>query len=226
MAVALTDTQMKPTFISMLDYLGTTLEADPVYDWILNETRVRGVPEMNITSEQGRILNLLVRLSGAKKILEVGTLSGFSGVWMARALPTDGKLITCEVNPKHAELAADSFARAGVADKVELHVGPALETLATLDVDHDLDMAFIDADKNNNWGYFEYAEKHMRSGGLIIVDNIFLNGKVVLAANDYMKNLDAFNRHVFEKYGENALSVPFYKKEEDNLDGMLIVRVP
>lgn len=224
--MALTDTQMKPTFIGMLEYLDTKLEKDPVYDWILNETRVRGVPEMNITPEQGRILNLLARLIGARKILEVGTLSGFSGVWMARALPADGKLITCEVNPKHAELAADSFAKAGVSDKVELHVGPALDTLAALDLDGDLDMAFIDADKNNNWGYFEFAEKHIRSGGLIVVDNIFLNGKVVAAQTDYMRDLDAFNQHVFGKYGDNALTVPFYKKEEDNLDGMLVVQLP
>ncbi len=224
--MALTDTQMKPTFIGMLEYLDTTLEKDPVYDWILNETRVRGVPEMNITAEQGRILNLLARLVNARTILEVGTLSGYSGVWMARALPADGRLITCEVNPKHAELAADAFAQAGVADKVELHVGPALETLNSLDLNGDLDMAFIDADKPNNYGYFEYAEKHVRSGGLIVVDNIFLNGKVVAAQNDYMRHLDAFNRQVFDKYGDNALSIPFYKKEEDNLDGMLIVRMP
>jgi len=149
--VALTDAQMKPTFISMLDYLNEHLEKDPVYDWILQETRVRGIPEMNITPEQGRILNLLARLVNARKILEVGTLSGFSGVWMARALPPDGRLITCEVNPRHAQLAADSFAQAGVADKVEMHVGPAMETLSGLDLDGDLDMVFIDADKPNNW---------------------------------------------------------------------------
>jgi len=224
--VALTDAQMKPTFISMLDYLNEHLEKDPVYDWILQETRVRGIPEMNITPEQGRILNLLARLVNARKILEVGTLSGFSGVWMARALPPDGRLITCEVNPRHAQLAADSFAQAGVAAKVEMHVGPAMETLSGLDLDGDLDMVFIDADKPNNWGYFAYAEEHTRSGGLIVVDNIFLNGKIVTAANDYMRDLDAFNRHVFAKYGDNALSIPFYKKEEDNLDGMLVVRVP
>jgi len=147
-------------------------------------------------------------------------------VWLARALPADGRLITCEVNPKHAELAADAFEKAGVADRVELHVGPALETLEKLDLNGDLDMAFIDADKPNNYGYFKYAEKHIRSGGLIVVDNIFLNGKVVAAQNDYMRNLDAFNRQVFDKYGERVLSIPFYKKEEDNLDGMLIVHMP
>jgi len=113
-----------------------------------------------------------------------------------------------------------------VADRVELHVGPALETLAELDLDGDLDMVLIDADKPNNWAYFEFAEKHTRSGGLIVVDNIFLNGRVVAAESDYMRDLDAFNRHVFDRYGDAALTIPFYKKEEDNLDGMLIVRMP
>jgi predicted O-methyltransferase YrrM len=225
--VAVNDRDMKPMFISMLDYLEENLEKDPVFDWILEETARRGVPQAAVTSMQGRLLNLLTRLVGARRILEVGTLSGFSGVWLARALPEDGQLITCEVNPKHAELAAESFARAGVAHKVEQHVGPALETLNGLKVDGMFDMAFIDADKPNNWGYFEYAEKHVRSGGLIIVDNIFLNTRVIAPdANEYMANLNAFNLHVFGKYGKDAMAVPFYKKEEDNLDGMLIVHVP
>jgi predicted O-methyltransferase YrrM len=88
-------------------------------------------------------------------------------------------------------------------------------------------MVFIDADKPNNLPYFEYAEAHTRSGGLIVVDNIFLNGKVIAPdANDYMRNLDDFNRHVFDKYGDAVTVIPFYKKEEDNLDGILIVRMP
>jgi predicted O-methyltransferase YrrM len=224
--VAIQDDKMKPLYVSVLEYLEAQMVQDPVYSWILDETRVRGVPEMNITPEQGHILNLLATLSGARRILEVGTLSGYSGVWMAKALPCDGKLITLEVNEKHAALARDVFERAGVANLVDLYVGPALETLKTLQLDGPLDMAFIDADKQNNWNYFSYAEEHMRSGGLIIVDNIFLNGRVVAAETDYMRDLDNFNRHVFARYGSNVVSIPGYKKEEDNLDGMLIVRMP
>ncbi len=218
---------LKPLFINVLDYLQEHLNHDPVADWILAETARRGIPEIAITPEQGRVLRLLVQVLGARRILEVGTLSGYSTVWMARALPDDGKIITLEVNPKHAAMATDAFERAGVTDKVEIHIGPALESLEALDLDAPLDMAFIDADKQNNMAYFEYAEAHTRPGGLIVVDNIFLNGKVIAPdANDYMRNLEEFNRHVFEKYGDAVTVIPFYKKEEDNLDGILVVRIP
>jgi predicted O-methyltransferase YrrM len=219
--------EMKPLWISILKYLDEHLDNDPIYRWIMNETNRRGIPEMQITREQGRTLNLLAHLVGARRILEIGTLSGYSTVWMARALPDDGKLITCEMNPKHAELAQDAFVQAGVADKIELHLGPALETLATLALDAPLDMTFIDADKNRNLEYFEYAEAHTRSGGVIVVDNIFLNGQVIAPdASDYMKGVEAFNRHVFAKYGDSVCAIPFYKMEEDNVDGILIVRMP
>ncbi len=219
--------EMKPLFISILKYLDEELDHDPTYRWIMQETGLRGIPEMQITREQGRTLNMLAHLVGARRILEIGTLSGYSGVWMARALPADGKLITCEVNPKHAELAMDAFVHAGVADKVELHLGPALETLTSLELDSPFDMTFIDADKDNNLNYFQFAEAHTRSGGLIIVDNIFLNGRVIAPdANDYMQRLAAFNHHVFEKYGDSVAAIPFYKMEEDNVDGIMVVRMP
>ncbi len=219
--------EMKPLWINILKYLDEQLDHDPTYRWIMQETHLRGIPEMQITREQGRTLNLLANLVGARRILEIGTLSGYSTVWMARALPEDGKLITCELNPKHAELARDAFAQAGVADKIVLHLGPALETLASLELDGPLDMTFIDADKDHNLDYFQYAEAHTRSGGLIVVDNIFLNGRVIAPdANDYMKALNAFNIHVFQKYGNAVTAIPFYKMEEDNVDGIMVVRMP
>ncbi len=219
--------ELKPLFVHVLEYLDEHLNHDPVANWILEETARRGIPEIAITPEQGRVLRLLVELIGARRILEIGTLSGYSTVWMARGLPEDGKVITCEVNPKHAEMAQDAFARAGVTDKVELHLGPALESLEALELDEPLDMVFIDADKQNNLPYFEFAEANTRSGGLIVVDNIFLNGQVIASdANEYYRELEAFNRHVFEKYGDAVTVIPFFKKEEDNLDGILIVRMP
>lgn len=219
--------ELKPLFVHVLEYLDEHLNHDPVANWILEETARRGIPEIAITPEQGRVLRLLVELIGARRILEIGTLSGYSTVWMARGLPEDGKVITCEVNPKHAEMAQDAFARAGVTDKVELHLGPALESLEALELDAPLDMVFIDADKQNNLPYFEFAEANTRSGGLIVVDNIFLNGQVIASdANEYYRELEAFNRHVFEKYGDAVTVIPFFKKEEDNLDGILIVRMP
>ncbi len=222
-----TKPEMKPLWIDILNYLDEQLDHDPIYRWIMQETHRRGIPEMQITREQGRTLNLLAHLVGARRILEIGTLSGYSTVWMARALPEDGKLITCEVNPKHAQLAQDAFAQAGVADKIELHLGPALETLANLELDAPLDMTFIDADKNHNREYFDYAEAHTRPGGIIVVDNIFLNGQVIAPdANDYMKGVEAFDRYVFAKYADSVCAIPFYKMEEDNVDGILIVRIP
>lgn len=219
--------ELKPIFVDILEYLDKHLNHDPLANWILEETTRRGIPQMAITPEQGRMLKLLAELVGARRILEIGTLSGYSTVWMARALPEDGKLITCEMNPKHAEMAAEVFARAGVAHKIELHVGPALETLRNLELDAPLDMAFIDADKEHNLEYFQFAEAHTRRGGLIAVDNVFLNGRIIAPdANDYMKALEAFNQLVFTKYGDAVTVIPFFKKEEDNLDGILIVRIP
>lgn len=219
--------ELKSIFVDILVYLEERLNHDPVENWILQETTRRGIPQMAITPEQGRMLRLLAQLVGARRILEIGTLSGYSTVWLARALPEDGRLITCEVNPKHAEMAADVFAKAGVAHKIELRVGPALQTLGELELDAPLDMTFIDADKDHNLDYFQYAEAHTRSGGLIVVDNVFLNGRVIAPdANDYMRALEAFNQHVFDKYGDAVTVIPFFKKEEDNLDGILIVRVP
>lgn len=218
--------EMKPTFIRILEYLEDCLPQDEVLTWVLQEMPRRGIPQMQITPEQGRFLNLLARLIRARRILEIGTLGGYSTLWLARALPPDGKLITCEVNPTHAQLAREAFERAQLDGLVEIHVGPALETLSHLEPDAPFDMVFIDADKHHNLEYFQYAEAHTRPGGLILVDNVFLNGQVIAPdANAYMKALEAFNRYVFNKYGQAVTVIPFYKKEEDNLDGIMVVQV-
>lgn len=217
--------EMKETYIRILDYLAAQLTDDPVYEWILQQTAARGIPQIQITPVQGRFLHLLVQLVGARRILEVGTLAGYSTVWMARALPADGRLITLEANSQHAALAYESFRRAGVDDRVELHVGPALNTLARLSLDAPLDVAFIDADKSNNLRYFQWAVAHTRPGGLVIVDNIFMNGRAIEQAPSTPGSIAAFNQYVFEHYGDSAMAIPFFKQEEDNLDGMVIVRV-
>lgn len=219
---------MRQTYVQVLEYIQGGLPDDPIYDWILRETTARGIPEIQVTPVQGRFLRLMVQLLGARQIVEVGTLSGYSGVWMARALPADGKLITLEANPKHAELAGEVFARAGVADRVQVIVGPAQDSLAALVLPAPLDLVFIDADKPSNDHYLAWAMGHMRSGGLVIVDNVLANGRVVSASPDdaYGSSIDAFNRDVFARLGELATIVPFYKPDEDNLDGMLVVRVP
>jgi predicted O-methyltransferase YrrM len=219
--------EMKQLYIDILNYLDQSLAEDPVYDWILQETQRRGFPEIQITPLQGRLLQMLAQLLGACRVLEIGTLNGYSGVWIARGLPPDGKLITLEVNEKHADLAREVFRRAEVADKVEVHVGPALDTLANLELDAPLDMAFIDADKGNNRRYFDWAVEHMRPGGLVLVDNVLMNGRVLRAdGSGTMHDIAAFNRYVMERFGEHTNVLPFFKVEEDNLDGVLMVRLP
>jgi caffeoyl-CoA O-methyltransferase len=219
---------MKATYLRVLSYLESEMEDDDVFAWILRETAARGIPEIQITPVQGRLLRLLVQLLGARRILEIGALSGYSGLWMARALPPDGKLITLEANPRHADLARESFGRGGVTDRVDIRVGPALETLKSVVLDAPLDMVFIDADKGNNRSYFEWALPHVRSGGLILVDNVLFNGRVDLSdeAGAYCRSIAAFNAWVLERYRDQTTIIPFYKADEDNLDGIMIVRVP
>lgn len=218
---------MKETFTQILDYIDRHLENDPVYDWILRETAARGIPQIQITSVQGRFLNLLASLIGARRALEIGALSGYSGVWIARALPPDGRLITLEMNERHAALARESFQRAGVADRVEVIVGPALESLRRLQLDAPLDLVFIDADKSNNLNYFRWALGHVRPGGLILVDNVFANGQATADQpnSEYARTIAEFNRYLFTYHNAQTTLIPFYKPDEDNLDGLAIVRV-
>jgi predicted O-methyltransferase YrrM len=140
-----------------------------------------GLPPIAVTPNQGKLLELLARVQRARTILELGTLGGYSTIWLARALPTGGHLVTLEAKPQYAEVARASIERAGFGDVVELRVGPALETLPTL-FDEDagpFDMVFIDADKANNPGYLEWSLKLSRPGALIVVDNVVRNGAIL-----------------------------------------------
>ena len=211
----------------VFDYVSRTLPDDSVFSWIREETGRRGIPEIEITPAQGRLLNLLATLVGARRIVEVGTLGGYSTVWLARALPADGRLITLEIEPTHAELACDSVEQAGLSDRVEVIVGPALDSLQSLELDAPVDMVFIDADKPANRDYFDWALDHVRPGGLIIVDNVLLNARVVTNLDSpYYDTLRAFNNYVAQRFGDSTTIVPFYKDEERNLDALMIVRVP
>lgn len=219
---------LRATYTQVLDYVAQMLPENPVYGWVLQETERRGLPNIQITPEQGRLLNLLARLLKARRIVEIGTLTGYSGIWLARALPADGRLITLEQNPNHAALAREAFARAGVADRVQVLEGVALDTLANLRLDAPLDMVFIDADKASNRAYFDWAWPRVRPGGLIVVDNVLANGRVALGNNGdrYAQAIAAFNLYVAEKCGDLVTILPGYKRDEDNLDGTMIVYVP
>lgn len=160
---------------------GQLLGPDPELDAALAANAAAGLPAIDVSAAQGKLLHLLARSVGARRILEVGTLGGYSTIWLARALPPEGSLITCEIDKAHAEVAEANVARAGLADVVDVRVGPALDTLATLDGPFDL--AFIDADKTSNTEYFQHALRMSRPGSMIIVDNVVRGGAVIEAGS-------------------------------------------
>jgi predicted O-methyltransferase YrrM len=144
-----------------------------------------GLPSIQVSPPQGKLLQLLVRLVGARRILEFGTLGGYSAILMARALPADGRLITLEAKPEFAEVARRSIDAAGVGEKVAIRVGPALEALPALEQEAGppFDLVFIDADKVNTPNYFAWALDHTRPGGLIVADNVVRDGSLADAAD-------------------------------------------
>jgi predicted O-methyltransferase YrrM len=158
-------------------YIGALVPSDPALDAALETTAAAGLPAINVAPNQGKLLHLLARVKGARTILEIGTLGGYSTIWLARALPAGGRLVTLEVDPKHAEIARGNIDRAGVGDAVEVLVGPALESLPKLE--GPFDMVFIDADKPSNADYFAWALRLTVPGGLIVVDNVVRGGAVV-----------------------------------------------
>jgi predicted O-methyltransferase YrrM len=157
---------------------------DPVLDAALQASAAAGLPPYQVSPNEGKLLHLLARLRGARSILEIGTLAGYSTIWLARALPADGRLITLEADPRHAKVAHANIARAGLAAVVELRLGRALDTLPQLAAEGrgPFDLIFIDADKESNPDYFAWALKLSRRGSLIIADNVVRNGAVLNAA--------------------------------------------
>jgi predicted O-methyltransferase YrrM len=159
------------------------IPADPVLETALAASDKAGLPSIAVTPSQGRFLMILAQAIGARSILEMGSLGGYSTIWLARGLADDGKLITLEADPKHAEVAQANVARAGFAEKVEIRVGKALDALPQLAAEGHVgfDLIFIDADKGNYPGYLEWAVKLSHTGTVIIGDNVVREGKVVEA---------------------------------------------
>jgi predicted O-methyltransferase YrrM len=158
---------------------------DPGLDAALETSAAAGLPAINVTPNLGKLLHLLVRAMGARRILEIGTLGGYSTIWLARALPPNGRLVSLEADPRHAEVARANIARAGLAEVVEVRVGIALETLPQLAAEggEPFDFTFIDADKENNTEYFAWSLRLSRPGSLIVVDNVVRGGNVIDAAS-------------------------------------------
>ena len=170
--------------------------ADPALNAVLQATARRGLPDIQISPAQGKLLYLLAQLMRAERILELGTLAGYSAIWLARALPPGGRLVTLEYSPKHADVARENLAAAGLADRAEIIVGPALASLADLVArgSPPFDMIFIDADKENYSAYLDWSLKLARPGTLILADNVIREGAVARKGGDAMaKAARAFN---------------------------------
>ncbi|KAF8065054.1 O-methyltransferase-domain-containing protein [Lyophyllum atratum] len=154
------------------------LEKDNILEATHANSIANGLPNIAVSPAQGKFLKLLASSIGAKRILEVGTLGGYSTIWLARALPEDGKLVTLELEQKHAKVALENVINAGLSHKVEVIVGPAVESLARIPSEPPFDLVFIDADKPSNARYFTEAKRLVRERGVIIVDNVVRYGKV------------------------------------------------
>lgn len=169
-----------------------------------------GLPEIYISAEEGRLLQVLLRAIGARRVVELGTLGGYSAVWMARALPESGRLITVERDPARAELARRHIGRAGLESRVEVRVGEALELLDGLAAEGPFDAVFIDADKENYPRYLDWCLNVVRSGGLVIGDNAFQEGEVVddSAQNAEVRGIREFNRRLASDPRLTSIVVP------------------
>ncbi len=161
---------------------GMLVGPDPALDAALAANRAAGLPPIDVSPPQGKLLHLLARAIGARRVLEIGTLGGYSTIWLGRALGPDGRVVTLEREPRHAAVAADNLARAGLAEQVDIVVGPALETLP--DLDGPFDLVFVDADKPSNAAYLAQALRLSRPGALIVVDNVVRDGRVADPTDD------------------------------------------
>jgi predicted O-methyltransferase YrrM len=182
------------------------------------------MPNISISPAQGRLLQVLARSIGARRILEIGALAGYSGVWLARALPADGRLISLEVSEKHAGVARASLARAGLEDRAEVRVGPASETLTALAAEPPFDLVFIDADKASYPLYLDWALRLARPGGFIIADNTVRRGYPLAEtlpadADETMRGAWGYNQRVVREPRLLSIALP---TDEGGLDGLTV----
>ncbi|MDI3194033.1 O-methyltransferase [Pseudarthrobacter sp. AL07] len=172
----------QPGWVAVEDFLTTTVvHPDAALQRAVRSAVDAGMPPIEVTPNAGKLLKLLVQLSGARRVLEIGTLAGFSSIWMAQGLPDGGRLVTCEYLAKHADIAKANVEAAGLGDKVEVRVGAALDTLAALQAEgqEPFDFVFIDADKENNVAYLEWAVRLGRPGTTVVLDNAVWEGAVL-----------------------------------------------
>jgi predicted O-methyltransferase YrrM len=211
------------------NYLGDALgDGDEALHAALQASQAAGLPAIQVSPMQGKF-HLLARLMGARRVLEIGALGGYSAIWLGRALPPGGRLVSLELEPRHAEVARANLAYAGLADVAEVRVGPALETLPGLadEVGEDhFDLAFIDADKENNAEYFRWALRLTRPGGAVVIDNVVRNGQVANGASQDVSVLGT--RRLFGAIGEaeGVLAAALQTVGIKGYDGFALALVP
>jgi predicted O-methyltransferase YrrM len=203
------------------------LAPDETLARVISESAARGLPSISVSPNEGKLLHLLARLAGARRILEIGTLGGYSTAWLARALPADGRLVTLEVDERHAEVARQNLARCGVADRVEVRVGPAVDSLRAMIAGGDapFDIVFIDADKESYPDYLEASLQLTRPGSLILADNVIRGGTVTDPpdGDPQAVAISRFNQAIATHPGLDSLILPVIRDRFDGLS-LSIVR--
>jgi predicted O-methyltransferase YrrM len=203
------------------------LPRDAVLEAALDAGNAAGMPSINVAPNQGKFLSLLAQMQGATRILEIGTLAGYSTIWLARALPATGKLVTLELDPKHAEVARSNIERAGFSSLIDLRVGKALDSLAALVSERvpPFDFVFIDADKPSIPDYFQWSLKLTRPGSVIVVDNVVRKGAVIDAesTDPNVRGVRRFNEIVSKTPSVSATTVQTVGSK--GYDGFALIRV-
>lgn len=217
----------KEFFRSIDDYIERLfVPRDKTLTDALRDSEKAELPKISVSPNEGRILYLLARITGAKRILEIGLLGGYSTIWLARALPSSGKLVSLELEEKHAKVARKNLKRAGVDSKVTIKLGPAAETMAAMIKagEPPFDFVFIDADKTGYPAYLELALKLTRSGSVIIADNVIRNGGVLVKkpADADLAAVQKFNKQLAKDPRVEAVLVPIIRS---SIDGIAIARV-
>jgi caffeoyl-CoA O-methyltransferase len=192
---------------------------NPVFEQALKDATGAGLPEINVSPNEGKLLYLLAKIAGARRILEIGLLGGYSAMWLASALPSDGKLVSLELEEKHAAVARKNLERAGLLTKVEIRVGDARQLLAGLDPGFDL--VFIDADKRSYPAYLDFALQLTRSGSLILADNVIRRAFDTDDTDPDVRGIREFNQRLAACPQLETILLPIVRK---HIDGLAIAR--
>lgn len=207
------------------DYVaGLFAPPDEALEAALRDSREAGLPEINVSATEGRLLQLLAEIAGARRVLEIGTLGGYSAIYFARALPEDGILVSLELEERYAGVARENVERAGLSDKVEIRVGDAKELLATMveDGEGPFDLVFIDADKEGYPEYLEWSLRLSRTGTLILGDNAIRGGSVMDPDDESSRAMREFNERIAYDPRLSGIVLPLLR---ERIDGIAIARV-